>query len=157
MVFVFLAVSCGKLRHNDSWPAKITFEGFSEEQQRELTVYAIDLNTRSGETLITTDPSSDGFPITVRPGNPPSSEAKRAGYSILSENECRIEISNFILAANRADYRESVLIHEIGHCAGLDHNPTQGSVMYPTTAKWATYTGEQLQVFLISLQKAVTK
>lgn len=150
-----LAVSCAKLRQEEEvpWPAHISnYDGFSSAQQVQLTEYISDLNSRAGRTLVSTETSGDGFPITVRLVTAPN--ASRAGYSIRSDEACEIQLSTFIFEPSRPGYVESVFLHEIGHCGKLKHTPNQG-VMFETTSKWSQYSPTMIANFVNDLTRAV--
>lgn len=154
LLIVVLLSACAKKGPEQHWPAKITaFEGLSAEQQTLLRQYVEDLNTRAGRNLVNLE--GEGFPIHVSVVTAPSNQPQRAGYSILSEEECEIQLSSFMLGASRADYLESVFLHEIGHCAGMGHTSELGSVMYPTTARWSTYSQQQISDFVTSFMDSV--
>lgn len=154
LLSVILLASCAKLRQDQHWPARITaFDGLTSEQQAELRQYIDDLNTRAGQSVVTLE--GDGFPIHVSVVPTPANQPQRAGYSILSDDGCEIQISTFMLTDARADYLKSVFLHEIGHCAGMGHTNTVGSVMYPTTARWATYSQHQISDFVTSFVNSI--
>lgn len=154
LLIVVLLSACAKKGPEQSWPARITaFDGLNSDQQALLRQYVEDLNTRAGRNLVNLE--GEGFPIHVSVVNAPSSQPQRAGYSILSEEECQIQLSSFMLNANRADYLESVFVHEIGHCAGMGHTSDVGSVMYPTTARWSSYSQQQISNFVTSFMDSV--
>lgn len=153
-LFVILLVSCAKKGPEAHWPAKITaFDGLTADQQTELRQYIQDLNTRAGQTIVTE--SGDGFPIHVTVVPAPASQPQRAGYSILSDDNCEIQLSSFMLTTTRQDYLESVFVHELGHCGGLGHTAQVGSVMYPTTARWDSYSQQQLSSFVTSFMDSI--
>ena len=154
----FVVIGCGKFTPNAKpWPATIaSFNNFTPDQQTRFKSFVSDLNTRSGHDVFLLDANSGNYPITVTVVAPPTASPNRAGYSIRNDEKCDVQISNFLFDADKVDYQESVLIHELGHCSGLGHTTKLGDVMYPTTAKFASYTPVELTSFVQSLMSAIS-
>lgn len=157
IAIAFLAASCAKFRHDDSWPARIvSYEGFSDAQKSEMRTFAANMNSRAGRTLLLEGgEEGEGLPITFKIVTPPTTDAKRAGLSTLYEDECVIQISAFMFKEDKNDYRESVFEHEIGHCAKLQHIPKKGCVMSETTTSWKSYSEQCLKDFYASFFAAI--
>ena len=120
---------------------------FSSEQKQQLTGFINDLNSRTQRTVLNLEAKSEGYPIYLELVDPPASEPQRAGYAIRDEEQCTIQLSRFLFQPQKEEYRESVFLHEVGHCAGLEHTTEKPDLMYPTTAKWSSYDATHLNVF----------
>ena len=57
----------------------------------------------------------------------------------------------FLMSSNTADDLESVLWHELGHCAGLVHVPQTGEIMYAYTNAFSTYSSDALSRFFTAI------
>jgi len=152
VIVALLITACGKNRQSSiPWPAVITnFERFSEAQKEQLLTAVNDLNTQAGKTVITTSEGT-GFPISLKLVEPTEDTKTRAGYAILEDDKCNIEISTIVFEPGRADVIKPVLWHEIGHCVGLTHDPQQGEIMFRITSGFTTYTKEAVQRFLYTM------
>lgn len=157
-IVVLVVSACGKKGPNfESWPASISgFENFNETQKQEVVQAITDMNTRSGKTLVSIEPNPAGYPITFAFVDAPESAQTRAGYAIQEEETCRIELSSFLFDGSRNEYIESVVFHEVGHCAGLGHTGGNGDIMSATTNRFVSYNEDKLTQFFSSFFTAIT-
>lgn len=86
-----------------------------------------------------------GFPVTLEVVvTKKRLQDNRAGETDgIGTFKCNIAID--IDTFKSLDYLKDVLWHEYGHCAGLDHNPRQGTIMYYRTEGGFSHRGS-LQV-----------
>lgn len=149
-IVLLLVTNCGKKRQPvDMWPAYITgFENFSEDQRALFSGFVNTLNAEAGKTLISLSPLDEGYPISVRLTPPPANKPNQAGYATRSEENCHVDISTQLFDKTRESYQQSVFIHELGHCAGLNHVTTLGSVMYPIAQPFVSYLPTAIDEFV---------
>ena len=74
----------------------------------------------------------------------------RAGFAIIEEEHCTIEISNTILTGGNRSFLKPVLWHELGHCAGLPHDSKSGELMFSTTSVTPDYGADVIGRFISS-------
>jgi len=150
LIVLFLSSACGLERHPEwQWPARIAkIEGFSEQQLQELGLTIDELNTEAGQPVIIRENDPLAYPITLRIVSSTPESPKRVGYAVLRETHCEIEIDERAFELSDGNFLKSIVWHELGHCAGLDHNNDQFSVMYFTTAPFETYSNEALDSFV---------
>lgn len=150
-----LVVGCGKNRPAPGmWPAYVAgHEGFSDQQWKEVREGIDFLNKGCAEDLIHPDGTASGYPIIFRLVEAEENKKRRAGLAIVEEERCTIEISKVVFSDQHSRVRISVVIHELGHCAGLDHETDAGAVMYRTTANLDSYTPTALDHFFHSVRQ----
>jgi len=157
IVVVLLVIGCGNKRpSSEAWPAMVVpVDSFSDVQKEELRDIADELNTLSGQTLVTEGEPQPGFSISILLVDPPENKRNRAGYATLTDEGCEIQLSKFLYEPTRKDYLRAVFLHELGHCAGLDHDNDPTSLMYPTTNRYSEYTPEALSQFAAKVLQAL--
>lgn len=128
-------------------------EGFSTDEESKVHTVIGTLNEQSGEELIL-ESNTKGFPITIKKVDGTTWPKSRAGYAILTDSSCTVELSKQIFINERADYIESVLWHELGHCSGLAHDSGNGEIMSATTAPFSSYSSEAVSRFLLEIKNS---
>ena len=155
-LLVLLTTACGKLpEHNLKWPARLAgLENFSSAEEERVLLAIEDLNARAGKVLI--DPEAEGSPITIRWANEipklATGDSHVAGRATIYSNRCTIDLSSLITSSKERIV--PVVWHELGHCAGLSHDASEGEVMYSSTEPLSTYDLSALRRFLSSLLQA---
>jgi hypothetical protein len=154
-----LVIGCGKIGQAPKWPAVITsFGTMSEDEKAKVLEYVASANEQAGMVVIKQEDNADGYPITLTVNDPPTDNPNRAGYTVRDDAKCTVEFSKALQSTDKTDYWESVFLHEVyGHCLGLGHTQAQGSIMYPTTAKYQTYSKDALDSFFKSALAMITK
>jgi Dual-action HEIGH metallo-peptidase len=160
VVVVVLISGCGKIGllggGSASWPATITsYQGFSDTQKAELATFVSNFNQREGVQIISTDPNSGGYPVTLTLQDPPANSPDRAGYTTRSDSSAAIQLSTILYTSQYESYRETVFDHEFGHAAGLMHNPEVGTIMYAMSESFSSYSAIAMQGFLTDVSNAV--
>jgi len=140
---LFLFIGCGKKGHSYlTWPTTLgSMEGFSDSQKEHLLDAISALNGKMSRTVVspTALQSSDaGSPIYIKFADSiPERTNVIAGRATVDDEKCVIQISSVV--ADNYELLEPVLWHELGHCAGLDHDPLEGEIMYKTTRAMKNY------------------
>lgn len=148
-----LVTSCGNFWQAPRWPGVISSFGTMTESEKTMLMGFIEsANNQVGETVIRQENNQVGFPITVTIVDPPAENPNRAGFTIRTGNSCQVQFSTALRDPEKADYWESVVLHEIyGHCLGMGHTQQPGTIMYPTTDKYQSYSREALSSFFKSV------
>lgn len=153
---ILLASACGNLRH---WPSQlISTSNLSESNKSELILTLEKWNSKSDKKII--EPSGKkekGYNITIKitdfeaQGLP-----SRAGLASVFYEQCIIELSPKLFTAEMKEYLESVVGHEIGHCAGLKHVEDSEDLMFASTQPISAYSETYISKFISSLFSAVS-
>ena len=150
---VFIVVSgCGAFRHL-TWPAHVSgVEGFETNSQKGL-FSAIDyFNQNAGAQLVDPQSSNEGFPIYFVEVESSPESPRRAGLAIVEDDRCTIELVRELFDDIHRDTIVPVVAHELGHCAGLGHDPTKGEIMYESAGPLSTYTKNAITRFMDSVK-----
>ena len=154
LFFCILLVACGKERH---WPAEISScSGCSTEEKGSVSSFVTDLNAKSGSNLISMSESENKtqFAITVRfvegaeIQESGDSKNTRAGLATVYIDHCDVQLSKDLHKAENAQYFKAVLWHEMGHCAGLEHDNSEEEIMFAVTKKFPAYTEDAITRFI---------
>lgn len=153
LFFCILLVACGKER---PWPAEVSpCESCSKEEVSELSSSLSELNEKSGASLISMPESSSKsyFTITVTfvdASTLQSGDSKntRAGLATVYSDHCDVQLSKDLHKAENAQYFKAVLWHEMGHCAGLAHDPQEEELMSAITKRFSAYSEEAITRFI---------
>ncbi len=154
-VFVF-ASGCAKIRPERPWPAKIIqLAGFDAAEEVTVISALTSFNETSGRTIVEIENSEAGYPITLEKKDPPTDKPFRAGLATYESSQCKIEISPRVFS-QYPNYLKSVLWHEMGHCAGLEHSEDQEDIMFHTSSKFENYSDASLHRFFDALFSIVS-
>lgn len=142
---LFLFVGCGKKGHSYlTWPATLgSLEGFSDSQKEHVLGAISELNGKIRRTIVSptalqSSGTEEGSPIYIKFADRiPERTNVIAGRATVDGEKCVILISSVV--ADNKELLEPVLWHELGHCAGLDHDPLEGEIMYKTTGPMKNY------------------
>lgn len=154
LIFCILLVACGKERH---WPAEISScSGCSQEEIGSVSSYVSDLNSKSGSNLVSMSnkESKTQFSITVRfvegveIQESGDSKNTRAGLATVYVDHCDVQLSKDLHKQENSQYFKAVLWHEMGHCAGLEHDNNEEEIMFAVTKKFPAYTDDAITRFI---------
>ena len=150
---VLVVVGCGKNRPAEGvWPAKLAgTENFSEDQWKSVLNAVTYLNEGAGKLIVDPNAPEDNYPIYFRLVAPTDATKQRAGLATVESDRCTIEISNVVYEPTHKEVLIPVVTHEIGHCAGLGHDPASGEIMYKTTGDMKIYSESALDRFFSSV------
>lgn len=157
---VFLVTACGNFRLQSQWPAKVvSYENFNADQQKAITEALTDMNKRSPKTVVSlTDNGQKAYPISIKITDfAAQGFTERAGQATAAGSDCKIELNSSLFTPSRKAYLESVLTHEMGHCAGLPHfTGDSDDMMYPSTQPMDNYSDDELSTFFARLFKSIS-
>jgi hypothetical protein len=158
LVAVVVVVSaCGNNRpQTGPWPAAVvSTEHFSAAESQTLITALDEMNIAVHRTIVQPDSATSGYPITIVLRGPWDEAPDRAGYATVESDKCTIELSNVIFAEGKKDYIKPVVWHEMGHCAGLQHDPTQGEIMYKASNRLSDYTQASISRFYVNVLSSI--
>lgn len=78
-----------------------------------------------------------------------------AGMTQKGAETCSVDISTELFKSDRESYMDSVVWHELGHCAGLNHNPNKGTMMYAIAKPFSTLATSAVKDFFIDMEKSL--
>ena len=152
-------LGCGKNRR------QMHLRSVSESNGTEKAAVLVGVNTFNsllGENVVATDRAGYPVEIFVRSQESlneisPSDSLNgiRHGYADASSDRCFISLSENLFAPGKSDILLSVIVHELGHCAGLGHNGTSGKIMSEYPAGFSTYSPETLAEFRADARSAI--
>jgi len=155
VLVVFLVAACGKTGHSSrgGWPAAlVALENFPSAEHSRVEEAVKQLNERAlRPILMEQGTTGGGYPVTIRFREPWPEAPNRAGYATIEDDRCTVEISSVLFEATFKDYLFPVIWHEVGHCAGLEHIPQEGEVMYKYSGALGSYTEGAIQRFFGTL------
>ncbi len=158
LVVVVLVVGCGKNRPMPgTWPAQITSHtGFTDEQWNKIQGAVDYMNTGAGKKLIYDEGEQGGiYPIYFKLVENGTDHATRAGLAIFDSETCTIEVSTLVFMAGNQDTLIPVINHELGHCAGLEHDPQVGQIMYQSATNLKAYTRDAFSKFFTRVEQNI--
>jgi hypothetical protein len=157
----FVIMGCGKNRHSYlQWPTTLGgLEGFSDSQRENVMDAIGQLNARIRRTIVAPAALQDsgaeepGSPIFIRfEDKIPERTSIIAGRATVDDEKCIVQIASVV--ADSPELLVPVLWHEIGHCAGLDHDPKDGELMYKMTYSMRRYDEATIERFFTHVLEA---
>lgn len=130
--------------------------GFSDSQQTQIRTALEEMNTDAKKRVIEVNGAHDHFPVTITLRDPWPEAPSRAGYATMTPDGCLVEISTDVMRRGKEDYIRPVLWHELGHCAGLQHDPKEGEVMYKISEPFDTYSSDAFTRFWGTILRAAS-
>ena len=91
-----------------------------------------------GFTFVNLD-SNKGFPLHFKFVDTDNSNKIHAAYTTLSDADCTTEFYSQLFNSSNSGLVDLVVRHELGHCAGLNHDPNPGQIMYAVASPFSTY------------------
>lgn len=155
---LFLSAGCGlQFEEPKQWPAAVVdLSGFSDTQKVSLNESFQWMNEALGYSVIEVQsPENEQYAISLARVGTNSEHPSRMGFATRDNATCKIELNKQIFEIFNGELVNSVVLHELGHCAGLDHNPRPGSVMYATTQRFSKFSEEELRLFVEDFKKAL--
>lgn len=150
--------ACGNLSDSGTgWPARIVSVDAGDSASEDLVRQDMkDLETEAKRTLFVDGEPSGSKPvlqITIRRVPDWTDAPRRAGYATMEGDSCLVELAERLFTTH-AVYRKTVVWHELGHCAGLNHDPDEGEVMSATTSAFSSYDAATLERFIGEFEKS---
>ena len=151
--------ACGNLSNSSTgWPAQLVAvdaggddgEALVRSDLRDLATAAKKELFQDGEPT----GSSAVLKVTIRRVPDWVDAPRRAGYATMEGDTCLVELAERLFASRHAAYRKTVVWHELGHCAGLEHDREEDEVMSPTTTSFDTYDETAIERFVAEFEKS---
>ncbi len=145
-VVIFINIGCAKFRLN--WPISLkAVSGFNDNEKEKIYEWLEEINQYSNSILIDFSESHDGSSLYIsKKEDIPKFATRVAGRATLEYQKCTIEILS--LVSNDDDLFKTILWHELGHCAGLEHVPERGEIMYKEAIPFSNLSKEAVERFL---------
>lgn len=138
------------------WPAKVTSWGNlkdSDVQRIQASIHEVE--TRSGQTWLAHD-SNHHFEIEFSGVDFSPEYPNRAGFASTDWSTCKVELSPRLFDSGTDALLTTVVAHELGHCVGLTHAPTDGEIMSPAALPETMYTEDAWARFFSLFQSSIT-
>jgi hypothetical protein len=150
--------ACGNLSNSSTgWPARlVAVDGGSEAATATLRDDLSDLSAAAGRQLFFEGETMESRPIlkiTIRRVPDWRDAPRRAGYATMAGDTCLVELADRLFGTHR-DFRKTVVWHELGHCAGLDHDDETGEIMSATTSMFSSYDTVAIERFIESFERS---
>lgn len=155
LAFIVFLVGCHPQQGTRAyWPATVwKWDGYSEGEVQEVTAAFEDLN--SLDTWVSLAPlEQKSYPIFLEILTDPPKEAT-LGTATRNFSNCVIAIRKDVFANARLNvYLPVIIWHEVGHCAGLEHEEKGGYVMSKQVFPLYRFPQKRVDYFLEKLRKA---
>jgi hypothetical protein len=152
LIICILLAGCGKKGPRLPWPASIHLTGFADSESEAIRKSFSDLNEKSGKTVVEESGHADRYPIRFEIVDFPKDKKTQAGLAIIEDETCTIQLSRSLFTDSaHPTYLMPVVWHELGHCAGLLHNPSAGEIMFSSTVPFENYSEEEIKRFFADL------
>ena len=150
--------ACGNLSNSSTgWPARlVAVDGGSADATDALRSDLADLVEAAGRELLFEGDVQESRPvlkITIRRVADWKDAPRRAGYATLEGDSCLVELADRLFGTHR-EVRKTVVWHEIGHCAGLDHDDRDGEIMSATSSTFASYEPAVIAEFVDAFERS---
>ena len=138
---------CGRKQAPAPWPATVRFEGLTQSEINSVRESLNKFSDSFGSEVFFFDERVSQFQISIgKLGNSEATSSK-AGLATFDDSSCKVELNNLIFQSDYSSYLEPVVWHELGHCAGMEHNPKSGELMYHIASPQSLYTEEAIHRF----------
>lgn len=149
LLMVFLACACGKTNKDHApWPATISFAALKESEQVAVTDTLKGFSKSLGTDVFFFDNTPSHFQIVISLLSTEDKNSSKAGLATYNGTFCKVELNESVFSASYSSYLEPVLWHELGHCAGMDHDPKLGELMYYLASPKSFYSVDAISRFM---------
>ncbi len=139
-----------------AWPAGlVSLDGFTADEKNEVLNALDKMNAESGKTIIHLSDVGTGYPIYLEKIAPDPENKSRAGLALAGEDRRSVQISDILFTSGHRRKLFPVIAHELGHCAGLSHDPVFGEVMYRSSESLNAYKPEAFHRFFTRARQSV--
>lgn len=157
---ISLLAGCAEERVKPKWPAKIvSVANFSAEERTKLVSAVKALNEHFEQTMVyvDTDPPEDleVYPISLSRVSAADWKSSQAGYATVETRKCTVELAERLFKPESQKYIQSVVWHELGHCAGRQHDKDPGEVMYQNAVPFESYASAAVSRFCSEISEAL--
>lgn len=119
-------VGCSNSTPHGFYIAEIS--GFEDIEKQKIEEMLSEINQLSGENLLST--SSGDKPIFITRANLSGTDTGKVELGLYN---CKIKLDpDNQLIQNDLNNLKYVLVHQLGHCGGLEYSTETSSIMYPT-------------------------
>ncbi|MFM8315565.1 MAG: hypothetical protein ACKOA8_14880 [Deltaproteobacteria bacterium] len=126
-----LVTGCGqKGAPSAPWPASVKFDKLSETQKQSVSEMLMDFSKDIGTETFYFDNRSAQFQLTITLLGDQDQKSSKAGLATYNGSYCLLELSPLVFEESYQSYLQPVLWHELGHCAGMEHDKSVEEIMY---------------------------
>ena len=152
LLFGILLAGCGKKGHEHlPWPASVNLNGISESDAALIRNAFTQMNDEGGKMIVQETSERGKYPIAFQIVEFPKSETQ-AGLATIEDTRCTIQLARHLFTdPSMSSYLVPVVWHELGHCAGLKHNPIRGEIMFASTVPFERYSPKEIARFFADL------
>lgn len=129
-----------------TWPASVKFQNLSELETKTVTESLNDLSKSTNRQLFYFNDMPNSLKITVTKMDY-QHNSQYLGRATLTEETCLVELNEIVLEDSYSSYFVPTLYHELGHCAGMQHDPNKGEIMYYLGGPKDSYTQDAFNRF----------
>jgi len=149
LLVIFLACACGKTNKDHApWPATISFSALKDSERMALTDTLKGFSKSLGTDVFFFDERPSHFQIVISLLSAEDKNSSKAGLATYDGTFCKVELNESVFSESYRSYLEPVLWHELGHCAGMDHDPKLGELMYYLASPKNFYTVDAISRFM---------
>lgn len=152
LIIFLLLTSCAK---KPGWPASVTFQSLDSSQTETALNYLKSLSEETKMELFNFNKVEGNFKIIITKKSFNQNE-NYLGLATVTEVGCLVQLNEIIfLNSDFKDYFKPVLYHELGHCAGMIHDPKEGEIMFHVGSPESFYTQDAFNRFFNQLANFV--
>ncbi len=140
------------------WPARVvSLDHFTDGNDEKVVASIRRMNAQAERPLVIIDnsASTNAYPVHVEQHEPWTNQPLTAGITTRNEDSCKIGFSTELFKGSREDYVDSVVWHEFGHCAGLGHNPKEGTLMFATARAFSLFPPAAISSFITDVENVL--
>lgn len=154
IIFLLLLPSCAK---KITWPASVNLQGLNDLEAQGVINTLKDLSQSSKKELFYFDgDKSDSLKIVITKMDY-AHNSTHLGQATPTGATCLIQLNEVVFQDSYGSFFVPVLYHEVGHCAGMGHDPKEGEIMYHVGAPKDYYADAAYQRFFDQLVDFVNR
>lgn len=147
LIVALLVVGCGNKEKTAPWPAMVRFDGLSQSEIDLVKKSLTSFSHSFGSNVFFFEEQNSQFQITIGKLEESEESTSKAGLATYNGVFCKVELNQLVFESGFGSYLEPVVWHELGHCAGMEHDPKAGELMYYLASPKNLYSTDALSRF----------